>query len=361
MPRSTIPYLLKKKCVDMKLSGEVPKDIYNKVFAPCFNNPMNFDSFRRELCRWAKNLFADDTTLIGGTYENFTAHDATVQVSANGKIVQAWVKQTTNEFDPENFLDGVRAEIEPYNPDKILKQDNPSDMLEIPLFDMHWGLMYLEDYYLVRDQIYNIISEHPWEEIVFFIGQDFFHNDSIENGITSNGTQIQKVDMERAVKESREFIYPLIDLSIQNGSKVRVIYTPGNHDRSISWMFVQILMERYGPNVVDDTFEFRKCITYGANAIMVTHGDSKRATAKNLASIFPITFPSQFADAAIREVHAGHLHHEGEADIFGIMIRRLSSGVDVDAWSNRNDFVGTNRRFTIFRWSKEKLSAIYYV
>jgi UDP-2,3-diacylglucosamine pyrophosphatase LpxH len=172
---------------------------------------------------------------------------------------------------------------------------------------------------------------------------------------------IEKVDMIRAVKESKVFIYTLIDTAIQHSNEVEVIYSAGNHDRSISWMFIQVLLERYGPGIVDDSLEYRKVISYGANSVMITHGDSKQATAKNLAHIFPIAFAEEFANANVREVHAGHLHHEAEADIYGVMVRRLSSGGKVDDWSNKEDFVGTHRRFMVFEWDLTKLASIHYI
>jgi UDP-2,3-diacylglucosamine pyrophosphatase LpxH len=156
-------------------------------------------------------------------------------------------------------------------------------------------------------------------------------------------------------------MYTLIDTAIDNANEVEVIYSPGNHDRSTSWMFMQVLLERYGPIVVDDSLEYRKVITYGKNAVMLTHGDSKQATAKNLAHIFPITFAEEFANSVVREVHSGHLHHEAEADIYGVMVRRLSSGGQVDDWSNREDFIGTHRRFMIFEWDHNKLKSIHYI
>lgn len=124
---------------------------------------------------------------------------------------------------------------------------------------------------------------------------------------------------------------------------------------------MQTLLARYGETVVDDSLEFRKVISYGSNAIMITHGDAKKATAKTLAHIFPVAFPKEFADATIREVHAGHLHHEGEADIYGVMVRRLSSGGITDKWSDREDFIGAHKRFMLFEWSANKLKAIHYI
>ena len=126
-------------------------------------------------------------------------------------------------------------------------------------------------------------------------------------------------------------------------------------------MFTQVLLERYGAEVVDDNMTYRKAFTYGKNSIMVTHGNSKRATAKNLAHIFAVSFPEEFAQATTREVHAGHLHHEEEGDIFGVMVRRLSSGAAVDDWSDREDYVGSHRRFTVYEYDKESLRSIHYV
>ena len=233
-------------------------------------------------------------------------------------------------------------------------------MLEIPLFDMHWGIAYYDYYEPILEEILQLINSRRWEKIVIPFGQDFFHNDSIVNGQTTKGTEIEKVDMVKAVKDGKKFIYAIIDEAIANADEVQVLYTPGNHDKSISWMFVQVLLERYG-SIVDDSIENRKCITYGSNAIMVTHGNSKRATMKNLAHIFPISFPESFGKAIVREVHAGHLHEEADSDVYGVMVRRLSSGGKVDEWTDNEDYLGSHRRFMIFEWGLDKLKSIHYI
>ena len=266
----------------------------------------------------------------------------------------------SKEFDIDDLVNSLRENVEPY---VYTFQNVPeaNRMLEIPLFDMHWGLSFLEDYKSVLNELLDLIHSRHWDQIVIPFGQDFFHNDSVVNPVTTKGTVIEKVDMIRAVKEGRQFITAVIDTALENSNRTRVIYSPGNHDRSVSWMFMQVLLERYGESVVDDTMEYRKAITYGANAIMVTHGNSKQATAKNLAHIFPISYPEEFAKATTREVHAGHLHYEAEADIFGVMVRRLSTGNIVDDWSNREDFVGSHRRFMAFEWDKDGLRSIHYL
>lgn len=355
-----IPIEIKKTCLEMKSKGVTSRDIYNEYYRHVVDNPMTVSSFDRILRKWAKKIQADDFTLKSGTYEGFIAHDATVQVSADGEIVQAWIKQKATDIDVEAFLEAIKESVEPYNyqPRNL---ENPYRMLEIPLFDMHWGLSFMDYYERALNEVLDVIHSHDWDRIEIPFGQDFFHNDSVVEGRTTKGTPIEKVDTMRAVKEGRQFICAIIDAAIEHAREVKVLYSPGNHDRSISWMFVQVLLERYGADIVDDSMEYRKVIYYGNNAVMVTHGDSKKATPRTLAQIFPIAFPTEFAGAKIREVHAGHLHHEGEADIHGVMVRRLSTGGKTDDWSDRQDFIGAHKRFMLFEWSPEKLKSIHYI
>ena len=351
---------VKRTCCEMFEKGMKPREIYEEYFVKQFEYPSSFKSFYRYLYNWVGREYPDDATLKSGTYEGFIANGATVQVSKDGQIVQAWIRQKLGDFDPDDFIKAIRDEVEPYDykPHDI---DNSFHMLEIPLFDMHWGLVFMDYYEPVLNEILFLINSHIWDQIVIPFGQDFFHNDSIVNGQTTKGTNIEKVDMMRAVKEGRQFMYAIIEAALHNSSEVKVIYSAGNHDRSISWMFMQVLLERYGDNVVDDSLDYRKVITYGKNSIMVTHGDSRQATPKNLAHIFPVTFPEEFANANIREVHAGHLHHESDTDIFGVMVRRLSSGAQTSDWENKEDYIGTHRRFMIFDWGFEKLKSIHYI
>ena len=358
--RRTVPLKVKRTCVQMMAAGESIRDIYYNYYIKQDDEPPTFRSFKRTVLRWKQTINLDDNTLEAGTYDGFVAHDATVQVSATGEIVQAWIKQKATDMDVDAFLKAIGEKVEKfeYIPRNL---DNASDMLEIPLFDMHWGVAFMDHYESTLNSILDLIRSHPWKRIIIPFGQDFFHNDSIVNGQTTKGTVIEKVDMTRAVKEGRKFMCAIIENAIECADEVRVLYSPGNHDRSISWMFMQVLLERYGPEVVDDSLEYRKAFTYGKNAIMLTHGDSKQATSKNLAHIFPIAFPEEFANAVVREVHAGHLHREGEEDVYGVMVRRLSSGNRTDEWSDREDFIGAHKRFMLFEWNLDRLKSIHYI
>lgn len=357
-----VPISLKKECADMKRNGSTIDTIY-KYYLDNVSSTITRESFRRCLRNWSSKFYPKEQTLIDGTYDGFIAHDATVRISANGSITEAWIKQTASSFDVSEFLEAIKRDTEPYVP-SLSKNNiaNTSDrMLEIPLFDMHFGIADFEYYLPVLDRLLSLISSKYWDTIYIPFGQDFFHNDNIEYGVTTKGTNIEKVDMQKAVYDGKRFIYKIVDTALEYANKVRILYTPGNHDKTVSWMFMEVLLERYGYNIVDDSIESKKIIVYGSNAIMITHGNSKRATCKNLAHIFPISFPNEFGSAKVREVHAGHLHDEMDGDIFGIMVRRLSSGNATDNWSNREDYIGSHKRFMIFEWDEDALRSIHYI
>lgn len=355
------PIKIRMACIDAAEKGVCYKKIYETIYLPSMpDDPMPYRSFSSNMARWRKSNYASLATLNAGTYEGFTAHNATVQVSRDGQVVQAWIKQSADAVDPNIFIEAVKKSVEPYEYVQVPLED-AHNMLEIPLFDMHWGINDFKYYQPVLDEILDVINSKNWHKIVIPFGQDFFHNDSVVKGETTKGTKIDKVDMQKAVEDGKRFMFAIIEAAINKAREVNVFYSCGNHDCSMSWMFVQVLKERYGKAIVDDSIENRKCVAYGQTAIMYTHGDSKQATAKNLAHIFPIAFPQEFAFAKVREVHAGHLHHEAEADIFGVMVRRLSSGTATDDWTDKEDFVGAHKRFMLFEYSPAKLRAIYYI
>ena len=233
---STIPIEVKKQCCYMKEQGLTNRKIY-EFYAKQVDHPMTFRSFSTCIKRWTRKIYPDRLTLDSGTYEGFVAHDATVQVASNGEIVQAWIKQKASEINVEDFIKAIKENVEPYVYEQKTKTHS-SRMLEIPLFDMHWGIAYYDYYEPILEEILQLINSRRWEKIVIPFGQDFFHNDSIVNGQTTKGTEIEKVDMVKAVKDGKKFIYAIIDDAIANADEVQVLYTPGNHDESISWMFV---------------------------------------------------------------------------------------------------------------------------
>ena len=345
---------LKKKCVDAYEQGRPPKEIFTSIFHG--EHPeSSYETFKRSLRTWRRKAFPDRATLDAGTYEGFTAHNATVQVNGKGEIVQAWIKQALDDGRWDKLLEVIHENAEPVC--IAPKSGDGIGMLEIPLFDMH---LPLSDHSESVAQILGIINRQKWMEINIVIGQDMFHNDDMR-GRTASGRQIEKVDIARAWEMAKTIWYNVINAALEQSEKVHLIYSVGNHDESLAWAFVQMLKDHYPQLEVDDRMKQRKCIHWQSCFIGLTHGHYAKNKYNDLRGQFTIEFPEEFACSTVREIHAGHLHHEAEGDVYGVMVRRLSRNGETDKWSEDEGFVGAHKRFMVFEWMPGLLKAIYYI
>ena len=230
-------------------------------------------------------------------------------------------------------------------------------MLEIPLYDMH---LPLSDHRASIEELLGIIERQKWQEINIVIGQDMFHNDDMR-GRTSSGRKIEKVNIPLAWEMAKEIWYNVIETSLRQSEHVNLIYSIGNHDESLSWAFVQMLKDHYPQVTVDDRMKQRKCIFWNKCFIGLTHGHQAKSKINDLRGQFTIEFPEEFSKSTVREIHAGHLHHEAEGDLYGVMIRRLSRNGNTDQWSEDEGFIGAHKRFMVFEWMPGCLKAVYYI
>ena len=352
-----IPYEVKRKCVELSKAGIRYEDIYREYIKPY--GTMSLRSFCRRCAEWKAKVVADDKLLEDANLAyKFTPHASTVQVNGRGEVIQAWIKQRTEETI-EELLAAIKdntpvAEIKP----RAYKEEDC--MLEIPLFDMHFGIADMEHYKDTLEEILGIVTSKHWDKIVIPVGQDLFHNDSLAKGITTKGTLIEKVDLVKAVKDAKIFYYNLIDTALENSNKVDVIYSPGNHDKTVGWLFTMILKERYG-DIVDDSTRERKAVWWEGCFVGITHGAKGNDTAAGLRGKFTKEFPTLYATAKVREIHVGHLHREGDSrDEYGIQIRRLCTKNKDDEWTDDEGYM-SQKRFMLFEWHPNKLKRIHYV
>jgi len=345
---------IKKQCVDAYNAGQKPKEIYRNVYHEVYPNT-SYETFRRMLGKWRHKMFPDPTTLERGTYEGFTAHNATVQVNSQGEIVQAWIKQALDDCQWDDLLNAIHKNAEPIRIEA--KSGDGIGMLEIPLFDMH---LPLSDHTESIQQLLGIIERQKWQQINLVVGQDMFHNDDFR-GRTASGREIEKVDITAAWQIAKEIWYSVIEACLRQCEDVNLIYSVGNHDESLAWAFVQMLKDHYPQVQVDDRMKQRKCIYWNRCFIGLTHGYYTKNKMNDLRGQFTIEFPEFFSKSTVREIHAGHLHHEAEGDLYGVMIRRLSRNGVTDQWSEDEGYVGDHKRFMIFEWLPGSLKAIYYI
>ena len=351
-----IPYEIKRKCVALSNQGKQYREIYNEYIKP--RSEMSFRSFSRRMLEWKDKVAIDEKTLDAANLAyKFAPHASTVQVNGRGEVIQAWVKQHT-EDRLEEILEAIKAntpiaQIEP----KVV--EDAEGMLEIPLFDMHFGIADMRHYQNTLEEILAIVASKHWDRIVIPVGQDLFHNDSITQGKTTKGTLIEKVDLRKAIYDAETFYFNLIDTALKNANEVNVMYSPGNHDKTVGWLFARILKTRYGP-IVDDSIAERKAIWWNGCFIGITHGDKQTDTPNGLRGKFTMEFPSLFAVARVREIHAGHLHNEISKDEYGVQVRRMSSGNKDDDWTTAEGYK-SQKRFMLFEWMPNRLKSIHYV
>lgn len=351
-----IPYDIKKRFVEQANQGRTYREIYDENTK--YVGHMSFRSFKRKMYDWKAKIVADENTLEAANLAyKFAPHASTVQVNAKGEVIQAWIKQHT-EDRIEELIEAIKdntpiAQVQP----KV--SEEAEGMLEIPLFDMHFGIADMDYYRHTLGEILEIVADRRWDMIVIPVGQDLFHNDSIVKGVTTKGTLIEKVDLKKAIYDAKTFYFNLIDTAIQNANEVSVIYSPGNHDKTVGWLFVQILKERYG-DIVDDSTAERKAIWWKGCFIGITHGDKNTDNVNGLRGKFTMEFPTLFALAKVREIHTGHLHREDSRDEYGVQVRRMSSGNKDDDWTAGEGYK-SQKRFMLFEWMPNRLKSIHYV
>lgn len=339
-------------------SRETFKVLY-KEYIKRTNENIKQDAFikRVQTC-WNKIKTTEELT-ENGELKGLLMNASTVQVDGEGKVIQAWIKSKREEdVELEELLETIKG-LTPYNI-KVPKKIECGSMLEIPIFDMHFGICDYKHYERCQLVIAEKIKSKQWDLIVFPIGSDLFHNNDLK-GNTANGTPIERVNMAKAYKDAYKFYEPLLRLALENSNKVKGIYIPGNHSEMPEQDFC-IMLEILFPQIDwDNEFEYRKVVVYHKIFLGLSHGDKGKSKPQNISGIYTNLFPKEFARTMTREVHDGHLHTEIDCEAYGFMHRHMGTANITDEWHKTEGYVGNHKRFKMFEFSKKHLEAIYYI
>lgn len=249
------------------------------------------------------------------------------------------------------------------NLQKVSIETRPADhfdgLFEIPIFDAHFGIATYEDYKAHQAEIFRYLQSQHWEQVLFVIGQDLFHNDDFR-GRTSKGTPIERVDMERAVRHAKCFYYPLIEEALRQGRKVKIIYSRGNHDETMGWFFVNMLGEKYPQCEIDgDQREFKRHI-YHRVFLGYTHGEKVGADTK-LIKTFNGLWRLEMAQAKVRIIKRGHYHHLTQLDDDGTIVMGLSTAAPTDEYNEIHGYTYSHKVFQMFIYNAHGVKAQIYI
>src|SRR5690625_551807 len=134
-------------------------------------------------------------------------------------------KPITDGFNLDELLETINN-IEPINIEVPKYKVKHKQLLEISLFDQHFGINSYDDYKETQSKISELITSRVWEQIVITVGSDMLHHNGFTN-MTVSGTEIEHVDMVQAWEDARLFYQPLIDRALLNSNEVKVIYKIG--------------------------------------------------------------------------------------------------------------------------------------
>jgi len=320
---------------------------------------MGYDpvQWKLETCK-TKRAYWDVSMKIDGTSEKHTNHAYMVTVT---------VKPTGAQIDSK-FIKEVFANLQPPKL-KEYRYQQGSCMLELPIMDVHFAKMAWreetgQDYDM---KIAAIRFEHvvlntlatvkqyglAVEKIIFPIGQDFFHFDTLNNTTTA-GTQMDSdTRWQKMYSTGVDLLIWAVE-QLRSIAPVQCMYVSGNHDKMLSY-FATKHLQAYFRNTesvtVDVTPTPRKYVKYGKCLIGYSHGKEE---GKRIDGIMQVEEPQLWGDSLYREWHLGDLHHEEVKEENGIIFRRISAITGTDAWHNEKAYKGAVQKAVAYLWDAEQ-------
>lgn len=257
------------------------------------------------------------------------------------------------------FLDNYQSNHVPFTKNQLLTNNKFTEKsaVLISLPDFHLDKKTIDNQ-TIEDKLdkYNSVldnlllratASNNVEEIVFVIGNDFFHTDNIHNTTTNGTPQDICIEWDKAYEIGFNLMVEAITKCKQFCNMLHVVLIQGNHPRTKEYYLAHGL-EMYFKN--DNSIHFqrdsdtRKVYTYGTNFIGLHHGNCKN---DKLPLVFATEFPVQWGNSKYREIILGDKHHNSEKlfytqnEVSGIRMRILPSLSGTDRWHNDNLFTGS--------------------
>lgn len=274
-------------------------------------------------------------------------------VSAN------FTKLKGEEYSQEAFISALNNYKSTYVPRFIKNKSND--------VDTHCALISLPDAHIDKlakdgksveekcDMYFTVLAKltqkamvsHNVEEIVFVIGNDFFHTDSIHN-TTTNGTNLfVNTEWNNAYEMGFDLMVKSIDYLRSFCPKVHVVLVQGNHPRTKEFYLAHALASYFKPDVnitFDRTTKNLKVYPYGETLLCFNHGNNVN---DKLPLAFATSFHQEWGMCKYKEILLGDKHHNSEkliksqGEAFGVRMRILPSLSGTDQWHDDNLFINS--------------------
>jgi hypothetical protein len=142
----------------------------------------------------------------------------------------------------------------------------------------------------------------------------------------------------------------VINLLLQKGENVDVIFVAGNHDEYVGWHLASWLQTYFRNEervFFDISPRYRKYVSYGTSALMFNHGDALKPA--KLAGLFPMEFKNGWSEHDNFYIFTGDKHHEMSLDFNGIKFYQLPAfSTAKSSWDDKNGYTITKGEVTGF-------------
>ncbi len=269
-----------------------------------------------------------------------------------------------------------------YKPFVRTKNHNDPVMLEISMYDLHYGKLcwgaesgrdfdsaIAEKRYktAARDFISRASHVYNIEKILFVIGNDFLNSEGKSNATTAGTPQDTDSRWKKMYVGGRKLIVSTIE-ELLAVAPVEVIGIEGNHAEQAEFYMtdaIECWFNKCKDVIVNNSPRARKYHLYGNSLLGFTHGHLEKS--KDLPLLMASEVPDLWSKAIFREFHKGHFHHENEftfntaVENKTVVVRTLSSMSGTDAWHKGAGYVGAKQSAQAFVWGKKSgIENIYY-
>ena len=256
-------------------------------------------------------------------------------------------------------------QLETYHPRKI-----NGNLLEIQIVDPHLGMLAWHsetegvDYDLKEAEkdiryVINSIKQRvkqynlKIDQIVFPIGQDYFHFDTSQ-GTTTKGTPLDTDSRWQKMYQTGVRILVWAVEELRKIAPVRCMYVASNHDKMLSYtatLFVRAYFRDCKDVAVDISPAPRKYIRYGKCLIGLAHGVEE---GKRINDVMQVERKKDWGETDFHEWHLAHFHSKKSEEIGGVYVQYLPPIVPTDSWHKTKGYLGAIRSAKAFVWDKNE-------
>lgn len=281
--------------------------------------------------------------------------------------VKAWLNRRTDKQEfTDKFLEFLKNYIPSAKPSHYFPIKNPPACLVLNKQDSHLDKLDIDgdnDLLLRFNNLQNkirIILEQSslsnrLEVITYILGSDEFNSEFTKT--TTKGTpQTNVTDYHDSFEKICNHEVSVINMLLQKGETVEIVFVPGNHDEYVGWHLVNWLSTYYRHDkriTFENSPKYRKYVSYGSSAMLFNHGDAIKP--EKLASIFPIEFKDNWSNHSNFYIFTGDKHHEVSKDFNGIKFYQIPAlSNSKSKWDDKLGYVGAKGEVTGFLIDREK-------